>query len=124
MTVIGCNAANARATAVLPTPVAPTMTGTNGRSAAPKPSLQLGARQLYDGGPPVDVVRRQRGGEQPHHELSHLVGIEVMARFDRGATGVGRGQALPAGGPTAGGAAGGSGHQLPETPRRLEARGG
>src|SRR5260370_12919192 len=101
MTVIGCNAANARATAVWPTPVDPTMTGTNGRSAAPKPSLQLGARQLYDGGPPVDVVRRQRGGEQPHHELAHLVGIEVMARFDRGAAGVGRGKALQAVGPTA-----------------------
>src|SRR5258708_35585644 len=100
MTGIGCNAANARATAVLPTPVAPTMTGTNGRSAAPKPSLQLGARQLYDGGPPVDVVRRQRGGEQPHHELAHLVGIEVTARLDRGAAGGGRGKPPPARGPT------------------------
>src|ERR1041384_8408312 len=114
MTVMACNSASAAATAVLPTPVGPTMTGTNGRSAAPKPARPLGARQLYDGGPPVDVVRGQRGGEQPHDQLAHLVGIEVMARFDGGAAGVGRGEALEAIGPAAEAPAGEIGHQLLE----------
>src|SRR5207302_10716460 len=68
MTVMGCNAASAAATAVLPTPVGPTMTGTSRRSAAPKPPLQLDAGQLYVGGPPVLVLRRQPRGHQAHHE--------------------------------------------------------
>src|SRR5690349_9117660 len=122
MMVMGCNAASAAATAVLPTPVGPTMTGTSGRSAAPKPSLQLGARQLYDGGPPMDVVRGQRGGQQSYHELAHLVGIEMMSRLDRGAARVRRGEALQPVGPAAEAAAREIGHELLEAARRFEAR--
>src|SRR5439155_27137241 len=74
---------HATATAVLPTPVGPTRTGTRGRSAPPKPSLQLVLRQLYDRGPPVHVVRREGRAEQPTHQLPHLFELEPLARLDR-----------------------------------------
>src|SRR5947208_13765516 len=75
---------HATATAVLPTPVGPTSTGTRGRSAPPKPSLQLVLRQLYDRGPAVHVVRREGRGEQPAHQLPHLFELEPLARLARG----------------------------------------
>src|SRR5437870_1854021 len=74
-TVMGSSAAHATATAVLPTPVGPTMTGTSGgapRSASPKSPLQLPARQLHHRGSAVHVVGRERRAEQPEHELPHL----------------------------------------------------
>src|SRR5438445_13887731 len=74
---------HATATAVLPTPVGPTSTGTRGRSAPPKPSLQLVLRQLYDRGPAVHVVRRECRGEQPAHQLPHLFELVHLDRLDR-----------------------------------------
>src|SRR4029077_12063306 len=81
-TVMGSRAAHAAATAVLPTPVGPAMTGTSGgapRSASPKPPRQLSARQLHHRRPAVHVVRRQRRAEQPQHELPHLFRPEPLA---------------------------------------------
>src|SRR3989454_796968 len=85
---------HATATAVLPTPVGPTRTGTRGRSAPPKPSLQLVLRQLYDRGPPVHVVRREGRAEQPTHQLPHLFELEPLARLDRRPACEGGGEAL------------------------------
>src|SRR2546427_5902297 len=79
MTEMGSSAAQATATAVLPTPVGPTRTGTRGRSAPPKSPLQLALRQLHDGGPPVHVVRGERRREQPAHEVAHLRQLEVRS---------------------------------------------
>src|SRR5205809_2045727 len=42
----------------------------------------------------MDVVCRERRREQPGHELAHLVGLEVLACFDGGATGVRRREPL------------------------------
>src|SRR5690242_19484809 len=97
--VMGSSAAHAAATAVLPTPVGPTMTGTSGggeapRSASPKSPLQLPARQLHHRGPAVHVVRRERRAEQPQHELPHLLRPEPLTRLDGRATGERRGEAL------------------------------
>src|SRR5207253_9373253 len=85
---------HATATAVLPTPVGPTSTGTRGRSAPPKPSLQLVLRQLYDRGPAVHVVRREGRGEQPAHQRRHLFGLEPRACLERGPACEGAGEAL------------------------------
>src|SRR5438132_705268 len=113
---------HATATAVLPTPVGPTSTGTKGRSAPPKSSLQLFLRQLYDRGPPVYVVRRERRGEQPTHQLTHLLELEPLARLDRGAAREGGGEALEAVRPTAEPAAREVRHELLEAARGVEAR--
>src|SRR5262245_24909734 len=86
MISMGASAARAVASAVLPMPVGPTMTGTIGL-ASPKPPLQLDARQLHDRGPAVHVVRRQRAGEQPADELFHLLLRQRMAGLDRRAAG-------------------------------------
>src|SRR5439155_20266928 len=94
MTEMGSSAAQATATAVLPTPVGPTRTGTRGRSAPPKSPLQLALRQLHDGGPPVHVVRGERRREQPAHEVAHLRQFEVLSRLDRRPTGEHRSEAL------------------------------
>src|SRR5947207_2799541 len=113
---------HATATAVLPTPVGPTSTGTKGRSAPPKSSLQLVLRQLYDGGPPVYVVRRERRAEQPAHQLPHLLELEPLARFDRGPAREAGGEALEPVRPTAEPAAGEIRHQFLETARGVEPR--
>jgi len=39
-------------------------------------------------------VRRERGRQEPGHELAHLVGLEPLAGLDGGAAGVRRGEAL------------------------------
>src|SRR5919109_4529211 len=93
MTVIGASPARATATAVLPTPVGPTMTGV-GALGPSKPSFQLFFGQLYQTRAPVDVVRWKRRGEQARNELAHFVDLERLARFDRRPAGVGRGKAL------------------------------
>ena len=62
-------AASASATAVFPTAVGPTSTGT---LAPAKPALQLLAGQLHDRRAAVHVVRRQVGGEEPEQQLAHL----------------------------------------------------
>src|SRR2546430_7585717 len=113
---------HATATAVLPTPVGPTSTGTRGRSAPPKPSLQLVLRQLYDRGPAVHVVRREGRGEQPAHQLPHLFELEPLARLDRGPACEGGGEALEPVRPTAESAAREIRHKLLETARGVEAR--
>src|SRR5438132_389613 len=115
---------HATATAVLPTPVGPTSTGTRGRSAPPKPSLQLVLRQLYDRGPAVHVVRREGRGEQPAHQLPHLFELEPLARLDRGPACEGGGEALEPVRPTAESAAREIRHKLLETARGVEARAG
>src|SRR3989442_5004624 len=94
MTEMGSSAAQATATAVLPTPVGPTRTGTRGRSAPPKSPLQLALRQPHDGGPPVHVVRGERRREQPAHEVAHLRQLEALSRLDRRPTGEHRSEAL------------------------------
>src|SRR5437879_12179580 len=75
---------HATATAVLPTPVGPRSTGTKGRSAPPKSSLQLFLRQLYDRGPPVYVVRRERSGEEPTQQLKALHELDPQSTLTRG----------------------------------------
>src|SRR5256885_9109873 len=124
MTEMGSSAAQATATAVLPTPVGPTRTGTRGRSAPPKSPLQLALRQLHDGGPPVHVVRGERRREQPAHEVAHLRQLEVLSRLDRRPTGEHRSEALepvreaPPPGPPAREVR----HELLEAARCVEAR--
>src|SRR5512138_3763151 len=91
-------AANASPTAVFPTAVGPTNTGT---LAAAKPSLQLLARQLHDGRAPVHVVRRKLGREQPEQQLAHLALVQPLARLDRCPARVGRREPLQPVGPPA-----------------------
>src|SRR5690348_5420918 len=123
MTVMGSRAASAAATAVFPTPVAPTMTGTSGRgSAPPKAPLQLGLGQLNDRGPAVHVVRGEGRGEEPRHQLAHLVGPQAVPRLDGRAAGVGRGEPLQLVLPTAESAAREIAHQLLETGDRKSTR--
>src|SRR6267143_2217709 len=93
MTVRGQCAARASASAVFPTPVGPTMTGTSGLRAA-KPALQLIPRELHDGGPAVDVVRGKLAGEEAREELPHLVGPQGLARLDGRPAGIRRGESL------------------------------
>src|SRR5438477_591031 len=92
---MGSSAAHAAATAVLPTPVGPTITVVRGGiSGSPKSPLQLALGQLYDRGPAVHVVGRQCRAEQPQHELPHLLHLEPLARLDGRATGERRREAL------------------------------
>src|SRR6266508_1249194 len=95
MTVMGVRAASATATAVLPTPVGPTMTGVWCLvSGTAKPPFQFLFGELHHARPSVDVVCRQRRGEQPHDQLAHLARVERLSRLDRGSTCVGRSEAL------------------------------
>src|SRR5687768_276357 len=97
ITVIGVSAASATAVAVLPTPVGPTRTGVRERDSglgAAKAAFQLLFGKLHHRRPAVDVVRRQRRGEQPHDELAHLARIERLSRLDGGAARVRCGEAL------------------------------
>src|SRR4051794_15287266 len=103
MTVMGLRLASATATAVLPTPVGPTMTGVNGRtvgrsdgpsSRAAKTTFQFLFGQLHHTRPAVHVMCWERRAEQAHHQLAHLVGIERLTGLDRRATGVSRGEPL------------------------------
>src|SRR2546426_2411210 len=112
ITVMGARAPSAAATAVLPTPVGPTSTGTRGRSGSPKPPLQLVLRQLHDGRPAVHVVGRQSGAEDADDELPHLVRLEPLAGLDRGAAGEAGGEALQPVRPAAEAAAPEIGHEL------------
>src|SRR5947208_128890 len=121
---MGSSAAHAAATAVLPTPVGPTTTGVRGGiSGSPKSPLQLPARQLYDRGPAVHIVGRQRRGEQPEHELPHLLRLEPLARLDGRATGERRREALQPVGERAESPACEIGDELLEAARRVESGG-
>src|SRR2546430_17023654 len=80
---MGSSAAHAAATAVLPTPVGPTITGVRGGiSGSPKSPLQLALGQLYDPGPAVHVVGRQCRAEQAEPELPHPLHLEPLARLE------------------------------------------
>src|SRR5207247_7697626 len=83
ITVMGARTPSAAATAVLPTPVGPTSTGTRGRSGSPKPPLQLVLRQLHDGRPAVHVVAGWGGAEDGDAKRPHLDRPERQARLDR-----------------------------------------
>src|SRR6476661_2841617 len=110
-------AANANPTAVFPTAVGPTSTGT---LPAPKPSLQLLARQLHDGRAAVHVVRWQLGRKHPQQQLPHLALVEPLARLYRRAAGIRGGKPLQSVGPAAEPAAREIGHQLPEAGAGIE----
>src|SRR5215203_726472 len=98
MTSSGQCAPNATATAVLPTAVGPTSTGT---LAPAKPALQLFPRELHDGGAPVHIVWWQIGAEEPQEQLAHLPLAQPVSRFHRRATRVCGGEAFqPVGPPT------------------------
>src|SRR2546427_5217397 len=112
-------AASASATAVFPTAVGPTTTGT---LPPAKPALQLLAGQLYDRRAPMHVVRRKVGREQPEEQLAHLALVEPLARLDRGPAGVSCGEALEPVGPAAEPPARQVRHQLPEAGAGIELR--
>src|SRR5881398_3022216 len=119
--VMGSSAAHAAATAVLPTPVGPTITGVRGGiSGSPKSPLQLALGQLYDRGPAVHVVGRQCRAEQAEHELPHLLHLEPLTRLDGRATGEGRREALQPVGERAESPSGEIGDELLEAARRVE----
>src|SRR2546428_12768358 len=121
MTVIGVSEASATATAVLPTPVGPTMTGVRCRvSGGGKTPVQLFLWQLDHRGPAMHVVRGECGRKQPDEELAHLVGVECLARLDRGSAGVRRGKPPQTILPPAKPAAGGIGDPLLQAARRRE----
>src|SRR6266550_4143690 len=149
ITVMGVRAASATATAVLPTPVGPTMTGVWGRSVishakacarqtlslrtllcrahplgwgSPETPFQLFFWQLDHGGAAVDVVRRQRCREEPHDQLAHLPRVERLSRLDRGSTRVGRSEALQPILPAPESPAGEIGDELLQAACGLEAR--
>ncbi len=111
--------ASASATAVFPTAVGPTSTGT---LAPAKPALQLLPGQLHDRGAAVHVVRRQIGGEEAEQQLAHLPLVQPLPRLDRGAAGVGGGEALQPVGPAAEPPARQVGDHLAEAGRGVEAR--
>src|SRR5260370_18438146 len=125
ITVIGVSAASAAATAVLPTPVGPTTTGVRGRDwglGAAKTAFQLFLWELHHARSPVDVVRRQRRGQQPHDQLAHLAHVERLSGFDRRAARVGRREAFQAVLPAAQAATGEIGDQFLEAARGFEPR--
>src|SRR5436309_7668932 len=134
MTVIGVRDARATATAVLPTPVGPTMTGVMGRSlishakACPsgwgpsEPTLQFLFGKLDHGWPSVHIGGGKCGGEQADDELAHLVGVERLAGLDGGAARVRRRKSLQPILPTAKSAAGKIGDELLQAAGRFEAR--
>src|SRR5713226_114867 len=121
MTVSGSSAARAAATAVLPTPVGPTRTGTNGRSGTPKPALQLVLGQLDYGRAAMHVVRRQSGGEEAGQQSAHLLGVELVPRLDGRPAREGRREALEPVLPPAEAAAREVRDQLLQAARSLEA---
>src|SRR5688572_10761318 len=91
MTSSGQWVVRARATAVFPTAVGPTTTGT---LAPAKPALQLLTRQLDDGRAAVNVVRREIGGEEAQQQLPHLPSFQPFSRLHRRAAGKGGREAL------------------------------
>src|SRR5579859_2437249 len=87
--MIGVSDASATATAVFPTPVGPTMTGVRCWESGPtKTAFQFFLWQLDHRRAAVHVVRGQRRGQQPRHELTHLVAVERLTRLDGGAAGI------------------------------------
>src|SRR5215203_4929274 len=119
MTSSGQCAPNATATAVLPTAVGPTSTGT---LAPAKPALQLFPRELHDGGAPVHIVWWQIGAEEPQEQLAHLPLAQPVSRFHRRATGVCGGEAFQPVGPPTESATCQISHHLPEAGPCVEAR--
>src|SRR5437867_1734662 len=84
ITVIGTRAPIATATAVLPTPVGPTMTGVRGwGSGAAEAAFKLFLRELNEARTAVYVVRRQRCSEEPQDQLPHFSGVERLPGLDR-----------------------------------------
>src|SRR4029450_9918111 len=118
MTSSGQCAANARATAVLPMPVGPTMTGV---LPPAKPAPQLLAGELYHAGASVNVVRRQGTGEESGHQPAHFLLRERFAGLDRGTTGIGRGEAFEPAGPSPETTTSTLGEQLAHAARRIGA---
>src|SRR5882672_4096539 len=103
MTVTGVRAASATATAVLPTPVGPTMTGVWCLvSGTAKPPFQFLFGELHHTRPSMRVVR--------------------LSRLDRGSTRVGRGEALQPILPAPKSPAGEIGDELLQAACGLEAR--
>src|SRR5437899_9442659 len=95
MTVIGTRAPIATATAVLPTPVGPTMTGVRGwGSGAAEAAFKLFLRELNEARTAMYVVRRQRCGEEPQDQLPHFSGVERLPGLDRCPARVGCGEPL------------------------------
>src|SRR5262245_61667223 len=117
MTSSGQCAASARATAVLPMPVGPTMTGV---LAPAKPALQLLEGELYHAGASVDVVGRQGAGEESGHQPAHLLLGKDLARLDRGPAGIGRGETLQPISPSSETATSKIGNQLAQAALRIE----
>src|SRR6185295_9510795 len=95
MTVMRLRLASATATAVLPTPVGPTITGVRcWVLGAAEPALKLFLGKLDHRRSPMNVMRRQRRAQQPHHQLAHFVHVERLSGLDRRATGVRSGKPL------------------------------
>src|SRR5690349_19453898 len=84
MTVSGRSAARASASAVFPDAVGPTTTIVLADSAPAKTPLHLVRRQLDDGRPTMDVVRREGGREQAVNQLAHFLGVQPVSRLDGG----------------------------------------
>src|SRR5439155_7149716 len=112
-------AARARATAVFPTAVGPTRTGT---LAAAKPALQLLARQLDDRRAAMYVVRREVGREELQQQLTHLALFQVLPGLDGRPAGERCGEVLQPVGPAAEPSACEIGHELLEARARVESR--
>src|SRR6476646_5233324 len=106
------------ATAVFPTAVGPSRTGT---LAPAKPALQLLTGQLHNGCPAMYVVRGQIGSEQVQQELAHFPSIQRLPRFDGGPAGVGGGKSLEPIGPPAESATSQVRHHLAEAGFCVEA---
>src|SRR5437667_2956328 len=122
MTVIGTSAPIAAATAVLPTPVGPTMTGVRGwGSGAAEAAFKLFLRELNEARTAVYVVRRQRCSEEPQDQLPHFSGVERLPGLDRCPARVGCGEPLETILPTTKPSAGEIGDELLKAATGLEA---
>src|SRR6185503_10768613 len=122
ITVIGVSAASATATAVLPTPVGPTMTGVRCLVlGAAEPAFKFFPGKLDHAGAAVDIVRGERRAQESNHELAHLIRVERLPGLDRRATGIRRGEPFEPILPAAEPAPRQIGDQLLQAARRFEA---
>src|SRR6266513_824294 len=123
MTVIGRRSASAAATAVLPTPVGPTMTGVRCRmSGTAKPTFQFLFGKLHETRSAMDIVRGECGAQQSHDELAHFTRIERLSRLERRAARICRREALEPVLPSSKPSPRQIGDELLETATRFEAR--
>src|SRR5258705_7764300 len=86
--------ASRSASPVFPAAVGPQMTRMGAALLSAKAALELGPRELHDGGPAVHIVCGKRGVAERDEQRTHLARRELVTSLDRRLARDGRGESL------------------------------